>query len=388
MAFNNLDPRVQQEWVKQQGNLAGIGMKHNLANQKPGGIGMSNPLYGGWGYTPQASTGGNAGARYMSNAQKYGANLDYQLGMASLPYGLANTLASSIPAADASKYGSMANYLGTLAQTGAQNYGNELGYRATMESQPWNLANTMAQSYPAAQASMYGSQMGYRSAQAGAQAQIAAAKAAAEANKYGSEMGYYGDLAGAQAGMYGAGQAADANRFGTLGNYMASLANTQGNVHAADRAADANMYGSYTDYLSDLAGTDAARYAANQGVLQQGVASQGDYLSTLAGADAQRYSADQARMADTYDSLMGYKAAEASAYYPAAAEVATAHYDPWAATQAARMGALSNQNVAQIEQEGSLAKMLGILAAAKQLGQPMTPSMPSIGTNYGAGITA
>lgn len=82
------------------------------------------------------------------------------------------------------------------------------------------------------------------------------------------------------------------------------------------------------------------------------------------------------------------RAQELSSYYPAAAQVGTAHFQPWAYTQAARMNALAQQNMAQIDAQRSRANLADILRSVVPLfGQAQQqPATGGFQTDYGAGF--
>ncbi len=67
----------------------------------------------------------------------------------------------------------------------------------------------------------------------------------------------------------------------------------------------------------------------------------------------------------------------------------TAAYQPWAATEQARIGALGAQNVAQIQSEADLTKLATVLAAAQQFFGGNNSRIPPVSyrTNYGGGFT-
>ena len=103
----------------------------------------------------------------------------------------------------------------------------------------------------------------------------------------------------------------------------------------------------------------------------------------LAGTLAQSIPQAQASMFGA--DRMG-RAQEYSSYYPAAADIQTAHMDPWAQTQSTRMQALAGQNIAQINAERQLYGLMAMLQGIMPMFNQSQPQMPSIGTDYGAGI--
>ena len=98
-----------------------------------------------------------------------------------------------------------------------------------------------------------------------------------------------------------------------------------------------------------------------------------------------------AARASEYGSYAGSLADILGSFYPAAAQVSTAHLDPWAQTYQAGLGANLQRDLAQMQNEAQYGRQQSLFGAVSPLIQALTrqsqsPPM-SLVTDYGAGIS-
>lgn len=194
---------------------------------------------------------------------------------------------------------------------------------------------------------------------------------------------------GADAAKYGANQAAQAQ---VMSSYYPAAAQLQGQREAlpyqlASTTIPAYLQADASKYDSDRSARaqEMSAYYPAASNLQAQLASLPYQLASATvpaayAADAAKYGADR-----------GARAEEMAAYYPAAAQVQTAAYQPWAYAQAARMNALAQQNMAQIEAERSRSNLRDLLGAVMPAfyggGGGGQAAAPGFTTSYGAGFS-
>ena len=247
-------------------------------------------------------------------------------------------------------------------QANASKYGSQMGYQSELAKMLGNLAGTWSTGYLTNDASKYGSQQDALSS-------MFQSSAVNDAAKYGSlndaTASMYGSQQNALSSLYGNQLQADASKFG------------------AQEAAKAGMYGSQQNALANLM---SSYYPA---------------AASIATAPLQYQSAvDQASLAA--QSALGQSSNQAigqigAANQQAQAQMGTAQYAPWANAQAAlaqsnaqrdsaTVAALAQYRQAQLEDERKRQALSAMLSFAGGMMQQPTPGL-GVSTNYGAGIS-
>jgi hypothetical protein len=98
-----------------------------------------------------------------------------------------------------------------------------------------------------------------------------------------------------------------------------------------------------------------------------------------------------AAQASMYGSYAGGLADILGSYYPSAAQISTAHLDPWAQSYQAGLGANLQRDLAQMQNEAQFARQQSMFGFASPLLEALTRQsqspLVSLQTDYGAGIS-
>jgi hypothetical protein len=354
-----------------------------------------NPNWNPWSSGQQWLTGTRPvgpqqqAAQTYADASMYGADQGLRGSLAQTQGSMWNTDRSARANEYGSNLGALASMYGSNLGATANMYGSDRGLQGILASLPWNYAGQQLAADASRDASRWGAYGSIFGGYYPAQANMYGANQAAGASMFGSGMG-------ALASMYGSNQAADASRYGSGMGAMS-------NMYGADRAADASMYGSGVGALSNMYGADTAARANMYGSGMGAMASMyGSDAAERTGLGTAQIGADASRDVERMRTGLGYYNADVGlqgllAQITGQKDIAgmegqtardVAQYGLQGTIASAAIPAQSALQLAQMEQSfkaATLAKMLGLVAP---LLSSAPPAMPSIGTNYGAGVSA
>lgn len=161
-----------------------------------------------------------------------------------------------------------------------------------------------------------------------------------------------------------------------------------------------NVFAQQTPYAQSMIAPARINAAAAENVaqIQAGAQNWGnslDFLGDIQGSPWDLAQTSQATLpaarASEYGSYAGSLANILGSYYPAAAELSTAHLDPWAQTYQAGLGANLQRDLAQMQNEAQYARQQSLFGAVSPLIQALTRQSQapptSLQTDYGAGIS-